>query len=217
MNTSEHLDHSDHPEAQDDLEADVSLDEPRDKAGEALTARRRRALAEARRNDTPAPRESWRKRTATGAVLTGFALGFREALGMEPQRAAIVMEAPGDPPSDLPVEAEVDQIRPGDNVVRIRPWLLANGDPEADTDVDGEAVDTETRPDTAHEEVSDEPAAADTEADAGLGVAADTALATADPDENQDEPDVSATASDDRRVTAVPGRRFGTPRRRGRQ
>lgn len=103
----------------------------RDKRGEALTAQRRRALAEARRNEAPAPRESWRKRTATGAVLTGFALGFREALGQEPQKAAIIMEAPGDPPSDLPVDAEVDQIRPADNVVRIRPWLLNNGESEA--------------------------------------------------------------------------------------
>jgi hypothetical protein len=120
----------------DEAELDPAPATRRDEAGEALTAQRRRALAEARRNEAPAPRESWRKRTATGAVLTGFALGFREALGQEPPKAAIIMEAPGDPPTDLPVDAEVDQIRPADNVVRIRPWLLNNGEGESAGDAD---------------------------------------------------------------------------------
>jgi hypothetical protein len=111
------------PEVAEDLAGHDML------TAEALTTRRRKALTEARRNGLPAKVESWRKRSATGAVLTGFALGFREALGLEPEKAAIVMEAQGDPPSDLPVDAEVDQIRPADNVVRIRPWLLANGLP----------------------------------------------------------------------------------------
>lgn len=104
----------------DEVEEGEALD-----PAEELTVRRRRALAEARRSGLPPRMESWRKRTATGAVLTGFALGFQQALGTEQQKPAIIMEASGDPPSDLPVDAEVDQIRPADNVVRIRPWLLA--------------------------------------------------------------------------------------------
>lgn len=73
--------------------------------------------------------ESWRRRSATGAILTGFALGLKEALEPRREEPSIVMETSGDPPTDLPVEAEVDRIRPADNVVTIRPWLLAD-DPE---------------------------------------------------------------------------------------
>jgi hypothetical protein len=68
--------------------------------------------------------ESWRRRSAAGAILTGFAMGLKEALEPQRQEPSIVMETSGDPPRDLPVEAEVDQIRPSDNVVKIRPWLL---------------------------------------------------------------------------------------------
>jgi hypothetical protein len=142
----------DNPVATDDLVA------PRDEAAAALTEQRRSALAKARRNEPP-PKESWRKRTATGAVLTGFALGFREALGSEPQKAAIIMEAPGDPPSDLPVDAEVDQIRPADNVVRIRPWLLPNGEGATDatpTEEDPDGVTTTD--DVTTEDPDDDPA-----------------------------------------------------------
>jgi hypothetical protein len=70
--------------------------------------------------------ESWRRRSAAGAILTGFAMGLKEALEPQRQEPSIVMETSGDPPRDLPVEAEVDQIRPSDNVVKIRPWLLAD-------------------------------------------------------------------------------------------
>ena len=39
-----------------------------------------------------------------------------------------MMETSGDPPTDLPVEAEVGQIRAADNVVTIRPWLFSQDD-----------------------------------------------------------------------------------------
>lgn len=73
--------------------------------------------------------EAWRRRSVTGAILTGFALGLKEALEPRREEPSIVMETSGDPPRDLPVEAEVDQIRPSDNVVTIRPWLLPDDDP----------------------------------------------------------------------------------------
>ena len=129
------------PEMDEDTEnlpGDDQVAEPTDDRVLSLTERRRNALAAARRNGLPPKVDSWRRRTATGAVLTGFALGFREALGLEPQRPAIMMEATGDPPTDLPVDAEVDQIRPADNVVRIRPWLLPNG---AEAGTEAEAGD----------------------------------------------------------------------------
>jgi hypothetical protein len=81
--------------------------------------------------------ESWRRRSATGAVLTGFALGLQQALGKEQEQPAVIMQTSGDPPRDLPVEAEVEQGRPRQSVVNIRPWLLSDRrdqtDPGADT------------------------------------------------------------------------------------
>lgn len=74
--------------------------------------------------------ESWRRRSAAGAILTGFALGLKEALETRKEEPSIVMETSGEPPTDLPVEAEVDQIRPADNVVTIRPWLMPGPDEE---------------------------------------------------------------------------------------
>jgi hypothetical protein len=73
--------------------------------------------------------ESWRKRSATGAVLTGLALGFQQVFEKEREEPAIIMTTSGDPPRDLPVEAEVEHGRPRRSVVNIRPWLL---DPSGD-------------------------------------------------------------------------------------
>ncbi|MGH9124051.1 MAG: hypothetical protein ACRDZ8_04900 [Acidimicrobiales bacterium] len=69
--------------------------------------------------------ESWRRRSATGAILTGIGLGLKAALTPEHEETAIVMQASGEPPTDLSVEAELGGIIPAANVVRIRPWLLA--------------------------------------------------------------------------------------------
>jgi hypothetical protein len=69
--------------------------------------------------------EAWRKRSATGAILTGFALGLQQALETPKEEPSIVMETSGDPPQDLPVEAEFEYGRPRQSVVSIRPWLLS--------------------------------------------------------------------------------------------
>ncbi len=74
---------------------------------------------------------AWRQRSATGAMLTGFAFGLREVFEPKRDEPSIVMETSGVPPTDLPVDAEVDQIRPSDNVVTIRPWLLAEDEESA--------------------------------------------------------------------------------------
>lgn len=70
--------------------------------------------------------EAWRRRSATGAILTGFALGLQEALEKRKEEPAIVMETSGDPPRDLPVEADFEYGRPRHSVVQIRPWLLTD-------------------------------------------------------------------------------------------
>jgi hypothetical protein len=72
----------------------------------------------------PPKLESWRRRSAAGAVLTGFALGLQEALDIKKEEPAIVMQASGDPPSDLPVETDLGSGRPRHSVVQIRPWLF---------------------------------------------------------------------------------------------
>ncbi|MDQ2754920.1 MAG: hypothetical protein M3R71_05155 [Actinomycetota bacterium] len=72
----------------------------------------------------PSKVESWRRRSAMGAVLTGFAFGLQEALETKKQEPSIMMETSGAPPTDLPVEAELEQRPARHSVVKIRPWLL---------------------------------------------------------------------------------------------
>ena len=84
--------------------------------------------------------EAWRKRSAVGAILTGFALGLQEALEKRKEEPGIVMETSGDPPRDLPVEAEFEYGRPRQSVVQIRPWLL----PDAGSRT-GESPDAEKK------------------------------------------------------------------------
>jgi hypothetical protein len=82
--------------------------------------------------------EAWRQRSATGAILTGMALGLQQALGKERNEPAIVVQTSGDPPRDLPVEADFEFRRPRQSVVNIRPWLLDGSDTATD-DSEGEA------------------------------------------------------------------------------
>jgi hypothetical protein len=72
----------------------------------------------------PPKLEAWRRRSAAGAILTGFALGLQEALETKREEPAIMVQTSGDPPKDLPVEADFEYGRPRQGVVSIRPWLL---------------------------------------------------------------------------------------------
>jgi hypothetical protein len=72
----------------------------------------------------PSKVEAWRKRSATGAILTGFALGLQQVFEKEREEPSIIMTTSGKPPRDLPVEAEFEHGRPRQSVVSIRPWLL---------------------------------------------------------------------------------------------
>jgi hypothetical protein len=76
----------------------------------------------------PPKLEAWRRRSATGAILTGLALGFQQALEAPREQATISIETSGTPPRDLPVDAEVEVLRPRHSVVSIRPWLLDAAD-----------------------------------------------------------------------------------------
>ena len=88
----------------------------------------------------PPKLEAWRKRSATGAILTGFALGLQEALEKPKEEPSIMMETSGDPPKDLPVEADFEYGRPKHSVVQIRPWLLPERSEES-TDPNAENGD----------------------------------------------------------------------------
>jgi len=90
------------------------------------------------RTALPPKVEAWRRRSATGAILTGFALGLREVLEPEARQPAVIMQTSGDPPMELPVEAEVEQARPRHSVVTIRPWLLGKAGTKDDPAGSGE-------------------------------------------------------------------------------
>jgi hypothetical protein len=83
---------------------------------------------EAQTTALPPKVEAWRRRSAAGAILTGFAFGLREVFEPEPDEPPIVQQVSGEPVKDLPVEAHVDERRPDESVVTIRPWLLTSDD-----------------------------------------------------------------------------------------
>ncbi|MDA8300235.1 MAG: hypothetical protein M0005_01520 [Actinomycetota bacterium] len=85
----------------------------------------------ARRTSLPDWAERWRSRSATGTVLTAVAFGLKEVFEPERKEPAIVMETSGEPPKDLPVEAQLEQLGPRQSSVTVRPWLLAAGDDAA--------------------------------------------------------------------------------------
>ena len=68
--------------------------------------------------------ERWRRTTASGAVLTGIALGLREALEHERERPAMVQPAPEGEPRDEPFELHLDPDHPEYTVAIVRPWLF---------------------------------------------------------------------------------------------
>jgi hypothetical protein len=101
-------------------------------------------------------RERWQRRTATGAILSGLALGFQQVFEAPKEDVSIVMETSGTPPRDLPVEAEFDEMVPRRSIVKIRPWLLPEPATQPEESEDAEAA-------------TDADAAADPAAEAGLG------------------------------------------------
>jgi hypothetical protein len=85
--------------------------------------------------------EAWRRRSAAGAILTGFALGLQEALEKRKEEPSIVMQTSGTPPEDLPVEAEFEYGRPRQSVVQIRPWLLRDAPSTGEATSDGDGAE----------------------------------------------------------------------------
>jgi hypothetical protein len=117
-------------------------DDPEETIDELGRRHRRRAAPEGteelleheapRRTGLPDTVERWRQRSATGAVLTAFAFGLQQALETEKKEPAIIMVTSGDPPTDLPVEAHLEQLGPRQSKVTVRSWLLAGDTDKAE-------------------------------------------------------------------------------------
>jgi len=57
-------------------------------------------------------------------MFTAVALGFQQVFEPEREEIAIVMPASGEPPKDLPVEADLGPFGYRQSSVMVRPWLL---------------------------------------------------------------------------------------------
>jgi len=83
-----------------------------------------------RRNALPRRVESWRSRSATGAIATALAMGLQQVFEPEKRRPAAVAEAPSDPyGDDDPIIVDYVPDDAPSTTVRVRPWLLEKGDP----------------------------------------------------------------------------------------
>jgi len=64
---------------------------------------------------------SWMKRSATGALMTGIAVGLQQALELPRQEQAFVIEASGEPEDpNRPIDLRFDPESPADTVAIIR-------------------------------------------------------------------------------------------------
>ena len=64
---------------------------------------------------------NWMKRSATGAVMTGIAVGLQQALQLPRQEPAFVIEASGEPHDpNRPIDLHFDPDSPSDTVAIIR-------------------------------------------------------------------------------------------------
>ncbi|HEV2368952.1 MAG TPA: hypothetical protein VGR90_03705 [Acidimicrobiales bacterium] len=80
---------------------------------------------DARRTALPEKVEAWRRRTVTGAMLTGIARGLGQVFDPEKDKPAIVAEMPGAPPPPPgPVEAVIDPDDPAASLLVVKSWML---------------------------------------------------------------------------------------------
>ncbi len=105
--------------------------------------------AEPPKDETPAGAagfDRWRRRSVTGAVMTGIALGLQEVFTGPKPEIAIVHEAPGEPPAeDQAIALSFDPDQPHRAVAVIRPWLLGQGQ---ETSVPSEDAPDQSSPGT---------------------------------------------------------------------
>ena len=118
----------------DDETADEAL-EPADEDG----ARRARS-------DAPGEVGGGRRRTVTGALMAGIAMGFRDAFRPEPHdRTAIEQPAPEQPLEPQKYEIHLDPVAPESSFAIYRPWIDGD-DPEGGTADATDTTDTTAGP-----------------------------------------------------------------------
>lgn len=116
------------PAAEDALDDDPGGPDP-DLEGDELLAAYDEA-ATARRNALPRRVESWRTRSASGAIATAIAMGLQQVFEPERRRPAAVAEAPSDPyHDDDPVTVDYVPDDAESTRVHVKPWLLQKDDP----------------------------------------------------------------------------------------
>lgn len=83
-----------------------------------------------RRNALPRRVESWRSRSASGAIATAIAMGLQQVFEPERRRPAAVAEAPSDPyDDDDPITVDYVPDDAEATTVHVKPWLLQKGEP----------------------------------------------------------------------------------------
>jgi len=83
-----------------------------------------------RRNSLPRRVETWRSRSASGAIATAIAMGLQQVFEPERRRPAAVAEAPSDPyDDDDPITVDYVPDDAPATTVHVKPWLLEKGDP----------------------------------------------------------------------------------------
>jgi hypothetical protein len=83
-----------------------------------------------RRNALPRRVDSWRSRSASGAIATAIAMGLQQVFEPERRRPAAVAEAPSDPyDDDDPITVDYVPDDAEGTTVHVKPWLLQKGDP----------------------------------------------------------------------------------------
>jgi hypothetical protein len=73
--------------------------------------------------------DTWRTRTATGAIASAIAMGLQQVFEPEQRRPAAVAEAPSDPyDEDDPITVDYVPDDAGATTVHVKPWLLQKDD-----------------------------------------------------------------------------------------
>jgi hypothetical protein len=107
------------------VEERVDLDAWYDAATVARLDRQARPRSTVGANGRPAP-TGWPRRTATGALITGLALGLREVLApVEDEPVIEEIDPNGLVDPDQPVWFVFVAGAPGASRIVLRPWLLA--------------------------------------------------------------------------------------------
>ncbi len=121
-NRAEGIDSASPPGPDDAAEMDPGVDDNADQgdSGEGEGDADADA-AEAVDGKDPLRFNSWMKRSATGAVMTGIAVGLQQALELPRQEPAFVIEASGEPDDpDRAIDLHIDPDNPAGSVAIVR-------------------------------------------------------------------------------------------------